>query len=187
MNLTKRNNIFGAVLTGVAPSANYRGDSEGNHTPLQRLRFPDGHDYTIYSAEAIRNRLREMLRGDDFPSNRSRVYDSDQLAVRFAKENDPIEYADDKMFGFLNIKSKDANENTQPAKGRGASQKLKPQKQGDSVLRVNYAVSVTPYEDNDETMHSLRKSGWAMQKRLCAIQQLFIVESTSPRINIRSD
>jgi CRISPR-associated protein Cst2 len=147
MSTIERTNIFGVVLTGVAPASNYRGEKEGNHTPLQKLRFPDGRDYTIFSAESIRNRLREMLRGDDFPSNRKRLFDRDQLAVEFAKPNDPNEYGDDKLFGFLNLDAE------KQATKKGQSKKFKQPKQGDSVLRVNYAVSVEPFESDDETMH----------------------------------
>jgi CRISPR-associated protein Cst2 len=147
MNNIERSNIFGVVLTGVAPASNYRGEKEGNHTPLQKLRFPNGKDYTIFSAESIRNRLREMLRGSDFLSNRSRLFDRDQLAVKFEEANNPKKYADDKLFGFLNLDAE------KQATKKGQSSEFKQPKQGDSVLRVNYAVSIEPFESDDETMH----------------------------------
>ena len=153
MNDTERTNIFGVVLTGVAPASNYRGEKEGNHTPLQKLRFPDGKDYTIFSAESIRNRLREMLRGDDFPSNRSRLFDRDQLAVKFEEPNDPNTYGDDKLFGFLNLVAETEKKKEKGAAKKGVSKKFTQPKQGDSVLRVNYAVSLDPFDSDDETMH----------------------------------
>src|SRR5439155_7078241 len=146
MSKIERTNIFGVVLTGVAPASNYRGEKEENLTPLQKLRFPNGKDYTIFSAESIRNRLRETLRGPDFLSNRSRLFDRDQLAVKFEEANDPNKYGDDKLFGFLNLEAKKATK-------KGVSGKFTQPKQGDSVLRVNYAVSLEPFEGDDETMH----------------------------------
>lgn len=174
MSVTKvRNNIFGTVLTDVGPSSNYRGDSEGgNFTPLQKLQYPDGI-HTVFSGESIRNRLRDMLRGPDFPSNRSRLSNQGQLAVKFKTYPNPLEYADDKLFGFLALykssERKSIVKSLESAKKPKDKGKADPEKikqlelqleeldkyegfQGDSVLRINYAVSLNPFDD-DSTMH----------------------------------
>ena len=173
-----RNNIFGTILTEVAPASNYRGDSEGgNFTPLQKLRFRDGALHTVFSAESIRSKLREMLCGEDFPCNRSRLKNEGQLAVMFKEYPNPLEFADDKLFGFLALKKGEdrkkvasALEKAQKEKG----DKRDPKKieelekklalfdkyegfQGDSVLRINYAVSLNTFDDFDSTMHQCLK------------------------------
>jgi len=171
-----KNNIFGAVLTGVAPSSNYRGETEANRTILQKLRFPDGNDYTVFSAETIRNHLREILSDEGIACNRSRVKDEGQLAVRYEKYPNPTEFADDLLFGFLAVNKRKDEDDTRkkieaaknPKDGKKDAGKLQElesklkditaysQYQGDSVLRVNYAVSLTSFED-DSTMHQSPK------------------------------
>jgi len=168
-----RNNIFGTVLTKVAPSSNYRGDSEGgNITPLQTLRFPDGI-HTVFSSEAIRSKLREMYCGDSFPCNRSRLKDQKQPSVRYEEYPNPWKFADDKLFGFLalnkNKEREKANADLEKAK-KGKDGKVDQSKveelqrklalleeypgfQGDSILRINYAVSLDTFEDYNLTMH----------------------------------
>lgn len=168
----KRNNIFGTVLTEIAPSSNYRGDSEGgNITPLQMLRFPDGI-HTVFSAESIRSKLREMFSEKEFPSNRSRLMDQKQPTIHYKKYPNPWEFADDKFFGFLALnkngeKKKVSDELAKAKKGKDdkvdqakveeLQNKLAlieeyPGFQGDSILRINYAVSLNTFED-DLTMH----------------------------------
>src|ERR1700733_790939 len=95
-------NLFATVLTYTAPSANYRGESELNRTVIQKV--TDGRfDYPIISPEAMRNALREILAGEGYklPSNRERLPDEDQLAVKFADYPDPERYVDDFIFGYL--------------------------------------------------------------------------------------
>ncbi|XWK89469.1 MAG: hypothetical protein U7127_05225 [Phormidium sp.] len=188
----KRNNIFGCVLTPEAPSSNYRGGVEGNLNVLQKLRYEDG-DRTIFSAEAIRNRLREMLREDGFCSNRSRLSSQGQLTVRYEDYPNPLKYIDDRLFGFLalnkpnDIKSVEDKLNQKP-KGKGKRKekqseditependknkispqetekleellkKLKefPEYQGDSILRINYAISLKPFK-YDASLHQSPK------------------------------
>lgn len=132
----QKNNIFGTVLTDVAPASNYRGDSEDNRSILQKLPYPDG-DHTVFSAEAIRSRLREMLREDGLKSNRSRLKSQKEPTVKYDEFPNAREYADDKCFGFLALSNKDGKEF-----------------QGDSFLRVNYAVSLDPFPHRlRSTMH----------------------------------
>jgi CRISPR-associated protein Cst2 len=149
MTETKFKSIYGCVLTNVAPASNYRGETIGSRNVLQKLVLPSNEQHTIVSAEAIRNRLREMLR-DDLPKNinRSRVIDSDQLTVEMKSLPDRNEFADDLLFGFLMIDSTKKEQ----------LKKDKKEKQGDSMLRVNYAVSLDPFPHHyNKTMHQSPK------------------------------
>jgi len=163
----KFKNIFGSVLTNVAPASNYRGETQNNRAVLQKLTVSDGEQHTLVSAEAIRSRLREMLRDESgIKLNRSRVINpettakrqkktqtddseteeerKDQLTVEFADLPNRNEYADDLLFGFLMI-DKDRKADLQKRNG---------EKQGDSILRVNYAMSLDPFPSyNTYTMH----------------------------------
>ncbi len=174
-----KNNIFGAVLTDVAPSSNYRGETEASRSVLQKLRFPDG-EHTVISAEAIRNRLREMLREDGLGCNRSRLKNERELTVKYEEYPNPTKWADDKLFGFLAVNKRKEIEDTETGlkkakeefkKAKDDDEKARllqvkigeletklaklreyPAFQGDSILRVNYAVSLDPFNHNS-TMH----------------------------------
>lgn len=135
--MSKRLNLFATVLTYPAPSSNYRGESEENRTVLQKI-TKDGKDYTVISPESMRNALREML-ALELPGgniNRRRRHDLDQLAVEFKEFPNADEFADDFLFGFM------VADNDAIKKNKG-----KPSKR-DSVLRMNMAVSLTPYRFN---------------------------------------
>ena len=75
-------NLFATVLTHIAPSANYRGESLENVAAMQKITI-GRFDYPIISPEAMRNAIREVLRGYGAPCNRERLGDEEQLAVRF--------------------------------------------------------------------------------------------------------
>ncbi len=129
-------NIFGTVLTYPAPSANYRGESEENRSVIQKVtegRF----EYAIISPEAMRNALREMLRGYGLPCNRERLHNEEQLAVRFQDYPWPEKYADDFFFGYLV-----ANRKQVPAK---VVKERDFQFKRDSILRMNLAKALEPY------------------------------------------
>jgi CRISPR-associated protein Cst2 len=132
-----KKNIFATVLTSSAPSANYRGESELNRTVLQKItkRNVEGVnlDYSVVSSEAMRNALREILASKNLPMNRTRLHNEDQLAVQFESFPNASKYADDFLFGFMvaDTKAQKANKNL-PSKR-------------DSVLRMNIAVSLNPY------------------------------------------
>jgi len=128
----KPRNLFATVLTYPAPSSNYRGESEENRTVLQKI-TKGGKEFSVISPESIRNALRDMIAEAGLPHNRTRLHNEDQLAVEFESFPNAQEYADDFLFGFL-VADKDAiKKNTgKPAKR-------------DSVLRMNMAVSLTPY------------------------------------------
>src|SRR5438552_7665008 len=140
-------NLFATVLTYPAPSANYRGESELNRAVIQKV--TDGRfDYPIFSPESMRNALREILIGYGLPSNRERLPDEDQLAVRFADYPDPEKYADDFFFGYLVAASgKDrekVRKEVKEKRGDGAPFTFK----RDSVLRMNLAKALEPYRHN---------------------------------------
>lgn len=159
----KFKNVFGSVLTNVAPASNYRGETQNVRAVLQKLTKSDGEQYTLVSAEAIRSRLREMLRDDSkIELNRKRVINptkekktketgadqdeekKDQITVEFRDLPNRNKFADDLLFGFLMI-DKDK---------KAALLERGGEKQGDSILRVNYAVSLDPFPRyNFHTMH----------------------------------
>lgn len=135
--MSKNLNLFATVLTYPAPSSNYRGESEENRTVLQKV-TKGGKDYTIISPESMRNALREMLAQDISTEhiNRKRRHDLDQLAVEFKEFPNAAKFADDFLFGYM-VADNDAIKKN----------KEKPSKR-DSILRMNMAVSLTPYRFN---------------------------------------
>jgi CRISPR-associated protein Cst2 len=129
-------NLFATVLTYPAPSANYRGESEENRAVIQKVthgRF----EYAIISPEAMRNALRETLRGYRLPCNRERLGNEEQLAVRFDDYPWPEKYVDDFFFGYLV-----ADRNQIPKK---IVSQRNFQFKRDSILRMNLAKAVEPY------------------------------------------
>lgn len=138
-----KKNLFATVLTHVAPSSNYRGESEENRTILQKI-TRGGAEYTVISPESIRNALREMLALKGLPSNRSRLHDEDQLAVEFKDYPNPEKFADDFLFGYMVAEKKSVEEARKKNKGFKAKR--------DSVLRMNLAVALSAYRF-DATFH----------------------------------
>lgn len=144
-----RRNLFATILTYPAPSANYRGESELNRSVIQKV--TDGKfEYPIISPEAMRNALREILIAYGLPSNRTRLPDEDQLAVRFADFPDPNTYVDDFFFGYL-MAANTADRKKQRAqiaqnRGEAAAQAFEFKR--DSVLRMNLARALAPYRHN---------------------------------------
>lgn len=130
------------ILTHIAPSANYRGESEENRTVLQKVTGTDGHEYCIVSPESMRNALREMLAQGGLPMNRRRLHTEEQLAVEFTDFPNPREFADDFLFGYM-VADKEA---VKAMNKRGTPPKR------DSVLRMNLAVALAPYV-SDATFH----------------------------------
>jgi CRISPR-associated protein Cst2 len=126
-------NLFATVLTYPAPSSNYRGESEENRTVLQKI-SKHGKEYTVISPESMRNALREMLiKVVPEECNRRRLHDQKELAVEYKEFPDATKYADDLLFGYL-VTDKKAVE-----KNKGKLPKR------DGALRMNLAVSLTPY------------------------------------------
>ncbi|MGE0434915.1 MAG: type I-B CRISPR-associated protein Cas7/Cst2/DevR, partial [Planctomycetota bacterium] len=144
-------NLFSTVLTYTAPSANYRGESELNRSVIQKI--TDGRfDYPIISPEAMRNALREILAGPgyDLPSNRSRLHDEEQLAVKFADYPDPDSYVDDFFFGYLvavnNADRKKIKKELADKRGKDVAEGFTFKR--DSILRMNLARGLEPYRHN---------------------------------------
>lgn len=137
-------NLFATVLTYTAPSANYRGESELNRSVIQKV--TEGNlDYAVISPEAMRNALREILKGYGLPMNRSRLHDEEQLAVKFESYPNPTKYADDFLFGYLVAAGKkERAEILKKVKGEQPDFAFK----RDSVLRMNLAKSLDPYRHN---------------------------------------
>ncbi|MBX9938240.1 MAG: type I-B CRISPR-associated protein Cas7/Cst2/DevR [Candidatus Obscuribacterales bacterium] len=131
-------NIFGTVLTYVAPSSNYRGESEANRTVIQKITRA-GKEYAVISPESMRNALREVIALKGLECNRSRLHNEDQLAVEFKDFPNADKYADDFFFGYMVADGKTMKPTGRPAKR-------------DSILRMNLAVALSPYRF-DATFH----------------------------------
>jgi len=138
-------NLFATVMTYAAPSSNYRGESEENRTIMQKI-TRGSKEHTIISPESMRNALREIL-ALSTPCNRSRLLNEDQLAVEFKEFPNAEKYADDFLFGFM-VADPNALK----------SHKGKPAKR-DSILRMNMAVSLTPYRFNATFHQSPKNAG----------------------------
>ena len=133
-----KKNLFCTILTHAAPSSNYRGESEENRTIIQKIAKGD-HEYAIVSPESMRNALRDILASRELPTNRTRLFEEDQLAVEFKDFPNADVYADDFLFGYLVADNKEMKKQKRPAKR-------------DSVLRMNMAVALSPYRF-DATFH----------------------------------
>ena len=138
-------NLFATVLTHIAPSANYRGESLENVAAMQKITI-GRFEYPVISPEAMRNAIREILRGyPDIQCNRERLADEEQLAVKFSDYPDAEEYADDFLMGWLIAQgSADRKKTRDELKKKGRD----PEKftfKRDSVLRMNLAVALEPF------------------------------------------
>ena len=138
-------NLFATVLTHIAPSANYRGESLENVAAMQKITI-GRFEYPVISPEAMRNAIREILREyPDIECNRERLGDEEQLAVKFTDFPDAEKYADDFLMGWLVAQGKDERKKTHGMlKERGRD----PEKftfKRDSVLRMNLAVALEPF------------------------------------------
>ncbi|MBU4356747.1 MAG: type I-B CRISPR-associated protein Cas7/Cst2/DevR [Proteobacteria bacterium] len=137
-------NLFTTVLTYAAPSSNYRGESAENRAVIQKITI-GRFDYAIISPEAIRNALRETLAIMDLPSNRTRLHDQEQLAVKFEDYPDPDKYIDDFFMGWLIAATgPDRKKHLENLQKNGRP----PEKfsfKRDSVLRLNMALALEPY------------------------------------------
>lgn len=148
-------NLFATVLTYAAPSANYRGETAENRNVIQKItkgRF----EYAIISPEAMRNALREHLRRFGLPSNRERLGDEEQLAVRFADYPDADRFADDFFMGWLVAAKK---EERAKIKEELQAKNRNPEAfsfKRDSILRMNMAVAVEPYRHDSVFTQSPR-------------------------------
>ena len=131
-------NFFATILTNVAPSANYRGESEQNRSVLQRVSL-GRFEYAVISPEAMRNALREILCGYGLACNRTRLPDEKELAVEFKDYPYPERYVDDFFFGYLVADRKQVPDRVR-AERDGEFQFKR-----DSILRMNLALALEPY------------------------------------------
>jgi len=129
-------NLFATILTYPAPTSNYRGESEENRTIIQKI-TEDRFEYPVISPEAMRNALREVLRGYGLPCNRKRLTNENQPAVQYKDYPWPEEYIDDFFFGYMVAKKEQIPENI--IKERNFQYKR------DSILRMNLAKALEPY------------------------------------------
>jgi CRISPR-associated protein Cst2 len=129
-------NLFATILTYPAPSSNYRGESEENRTIIQKI-TEDRFEYPVISPEAMRNALREVLRGYGLPCNRERLTNEEQLAVQYRDYPWPEEYVDDFFFGYMVADRKQIPKEI--IKERNFQFKR------DSILRMNLAKALDPY------------------------------------------
>ncbi len=139
-------NLFATVLTQVAPTSNYRGESLENIAAMQKITI-GRFEYPIISPEAMRNAIREILRGyDGVECNRERLEDKEQLAVKFADYPDAERYADDFIMGWLIAVTKKEREKIldELKKDKGRNEKNFTFKR-DSFLRMNLAVALEPF------------------------------------------
>lgn len=137
-------NLFATVLTYASPSANYRGESAENRAVIQKI-TKGRHEYAIISPEAMRNALRETWRRYGLASNRERLGDEEQLAVRFSDYPDADRFIDDFFMGWLvAANSSDRKKIVAELKEAGRDPE-KFQFRRDSVLRMNLAVALEPY------------------------------------------
>lgn len=137
-------NLFATVLTYTAPSANYRGESAENRAVIQKI-AKGNLEYAIISPEAIRNAMREHLRRLGLPSNRERLGDEDQLAVRFDDYPDPDRFADDFFMGWLVAAGDADRKKIRKALKDTGRDPDRFQFRRDSILRMNMAVALEPY------------------------------------------
>jgi CRISPR-associated protein Cst2 len=124
-------------MTSRAPFANYRGETESNRAVLQKL-TDDRFERAVVSPEAIRNALREVLRAYNLPCNRRRLPAEKQLSVEYADYPDPDRFVDDLYFGYMMVDEKQIK-----AARQRYGESWQPRR--DSALRVNLAVSLSPY------------------------------------------
>lgn len=140
--------IHGVILTQEAPFSNYRGESDANLVKIQTLSIGDAQ-FAIVSSQAIRNGLRETLADELGPElvHRERVYNADQLQVRYKDVLRPDKYADVAGFGGLNLGSQKKKNAGKLAKDADTGEKTHR-----GWLRVNHARSLFPFTD-ESTMH----------------------------------
>ena len=138
-------NLFATVLTHIAPSANYRGESLENVAGMQKITI-GRFDYPIISPEAMRNAIRETLGGyEKVECNRERLGDEEQLAVKFKDYPSAEKYADDFLMGWLIAQNTADRKKTRERikKERGTDEQFTFRR--DSVFRMNLAVALEPF------------------------------------------
>lgn len=142
----KKVNVFGTVVTNAAPSANYRGETEGNLTPLQKITIGDEQFPSIHS-ESIRNGIRETWKSQGIEQNRSRIDNASCLSVAFKEINNYEKFPDDDWLAFMMTGEKISKEDEKIIEKLGYNKESKCWKRN-SVFHVNSAVSMFPFYGN---------------------------------------
>lgn len=137
-------NLFGSVLTYTAPTSNYRGETAENRSVIQKISI-GRFEYAIISPEAMRNALRETMRGLGLPCNRERLHDEEQLAVKFQDYPDVSRFADDFFLGWLIAASGDKRKAVRKELSDAGRDPDQFTFKRDSILRMNIAVALEPY------------------------------------------
>lgn len=143
----KRFHIFASSLSTVAPSSNYRGESDDNRLKLQTIRASNNQDYAMISSEAIRNAIREMMTEFGLPVGRTRLRNESQLAVQYDGFPTADKAADHFFLGFMVADSTKIKENPGLPFRR------------DSLLLVNNAVATTPFHGEEQLLQSPMDKG----------------------------
>lgn len=139
---------FVCVLTNRQPFANYRGENEGNRTPLQKIQWR-GRTHPIVSDAAIKNALRDTMARRGLPCNRSRLHDQEQPTVIYKEFPHAGKYVDDFFFGYMSTDRDAAKQAGQPGKR-------------DAILGMNLGLSVEPYEDEALLRQAPARAGEVM-------------------------
>lgn len=151
-------NLFATVLTHIAPSANYRGESLENVAAMQKITI-GRFDYPIISPEAMRNAIRELLSGyPGVETNRERLGDEEQLAVKFKDYPDDEKYVDDFLMGWLIAQRGDGRKKIRKAVTARGRDVKKFKFRRDSVLRMNLAVALEPFRHSSVFTQSPQNS-----------------------------
>ncbi|MBD2069540.1 type I-B CRISPR-associated protein Cas7/Cst2/DevR [Leptolyngbya sp. FACHB-671] len=143
--------LFGNILTHHGPSANNRGENEGNITPLQKLAW-QGETHTTVSAEAIRWALRYYWQKAGYNVNRRWNGETNEFALQDLNFNSET-FIDDDVLGFMRAEGAKAESADEPSKkGKKRPKGTVLNRRG--VLEVTRAVSSTPY-DGDITFNAV--------------------------------
>jgi len=141
--------LFGNFVTSRGIAGNYRGESEGNLTPLQTVSW-HGQKHTIVSAEAMRFAFRYYLQLMNEPVNR--VFDADAKPVptwHWQSERNEHQYSDDDTLGYMTTEAAKQEKSEEGSitrtKGKTTARK--------SALEMGIALSTRPYQ-NDRMFHA---------------------------------
>lgn len=135
------------IVTARAPSSNQQGETEANHVTLNMMMVQD-EPHVVISSVGLRNAWRETFAKcyPQFPHNRSRVLEAEQLTVRYADLPNAEVYVDDFFWGFLVTDPKVTKNAKQPTKRA-------------SIIQVNIAVSLEPFRFETQMTQAPRIQG----------------------------
>lgn len=141
--------LHGAIITRYGCASLNHGERRGNVSPLQKAFWSkhvnsETEVHSTVNADAIRWALRYFLQQFDYPCNRQ--WDPEHFLNRWENENfDPIQYADDDIFGFANFDSITEQGENQSSKQKNKNQSTKKPSSRKGPLQVTRAISLIPY------------------------------------------